>query len=219
MAKSTLAPSLSLDDDGESLMAWFQANGKLIGLVAGGAVVVAAGVLFWRSSENTKKERASAALGSAQAAFAQGEWAKAAPELEKVATRYAGTMAGAQAAMLQAQALFEQANFKAGMAALEAGLKAAPAESRGSFHGLMASGAEGLGDWAGAAGHYAQAAALAASPAEKGLLQAAQARALTRAGKPGEALTLWKSLAADESSPVTQEARVRIGELVASGAK
>jgi predicted negative regulator of RcsB-dependent stress response len=219
MAKSPTAPSLSLDDDGESLMDWLQANGRLVGMVVGGAVAVAAAVLLWRSSVNTKTTRASTALSTAQLPFQAGDYKSAETELAKVSTRYAGTMAGAQAAMLQGQALFEQGKFKEGVAALQAGMQAAPADAKASFLQLLAVGAEGLNDWTAAAKHYADAVVATSAGSEKALMQASQARALTKAGKPAEAMAIWRSLAADEAGPVVQEARVRIGELLAAGVK
>ncbi|MCU0648504.1 MAG: tetratricopeptide repeat protein [Gemmatimonadaceae bacterium] len=219
MAKSPTAPALSLDDDGESLLEWFQANSRTVGIVAGVLVAGVAGTLLWRSSVSTKLNRASAALSTAQTPFLAGDYKSAESELAKVATRYAGTMSGAQAAMLQAQAMFEQGKYKEGVAALEAARKAAPAEASASFHQLLGVGAEGQNDFAAAAKHYAEAATGTAAAGEKALLQASQARALTKAGRPAEALALWRSLAVDESGAVVQEARVRIGELVAAGTK
>jgi predicted negative regulator of RcsB-dependent stress response len=219
MAKSSSAPALSLDDDGESLLEWLQANSRLIGIVGGVAVAAFAGTMLWRSSVNTKLTRASAALSTAATPFQVGDYKSAETELGKVATRYAGTMAGAQAALLQAQAMFEQGKFKEGVAALEAARKGAPSEAAGSFLNLLAVGTEGLGDWNAAAKHYSAAAKLAPAGSERALLQAAEARALTRAGRQSEALALWRSLAADENGAVVQEARVRIGELMAAGTK
>lgn len=219
MAKSPSAPVLSLDDDGESLVDWLQANSRVVLSVLGGAAVIAAAVVLWRSSVSTKMSRASAALSTAQLPFQAGDYKSAETELAKVATRYAGTMAGAQAAMLQAQAMFEQEKFKDGVAALQKGMAAAPAEAKASFQQLLAVGAEGLGDWAGAAKLYSDAAAATSAGSEKALLQASQARALTKAGKGAEAMVIWRSLASDESGPVVQEARVRMGELMAAGVK
>jgi hypothetical protein len=219
MAKSSSAPALSLDDDGESLVDWLQANGRTVSMVAGGAVVIAAAVMLWRSSVTTKMNRASAALSTAQLPFQAGDYKSAETELAKVATRYAGTMAGAQAAMLQGQAMFEQEKFKEGVATLQQAMSSAPAESKASFQQLLAVGAEGTGDWAGAAKLYADAAVATAAGSEKALLQASQARALTKAGKGAEAMVLWRSLSSDEAGPVVQEARVRIGELIAAGVK
>jgi predicted negative regulator of RcsB-dependent stress response len=219
MAKSSPVPALSLDDDGASVMDWLQANGRMVGMVIGGAAVIAAAVVLWRSSVSTKMARASAALSTAQVPFQAGDYKSAETELTKVATRYAGTMAGAQAAMLQGQAMFEQGKFKEGVAALQKAMAGAPSDTKASFQQLLAVGAEGLNDWAGAAKLYADAAAATSAGSEKALLQASQARALSMAGKSAEALVIWRSLAADESGPVVQEARVRIGELVAGGAK
>lgn len=203
------------DDPLESFAHWFQNNVKPIGYVVGAAVVVGAGVLFYRSSENTKRERASAALYEAQAPFAQGKFDEAESALAKVVTRYGATSSGQQAAMLLAQVFYEQKKYDEGIDKLKQAVGSASVEFRPSMEALIAAGYEMKTDFVQAADHYAKATAATQFVAEKRTFQASQARSLMAAGKNDEARALWESLAQFDGDPIQAEANIRLGELAA----
>lgn len=212
---SRSAQSSSSEDALESLSTWFQTNSKLIGGVLGGAAVVGALIVGYRSWTGSTREKASAALYQAQGAFAEGKWAEAQASLEKVATRYSGTASGQQAAVLAAQAMYEQKKYDEGIKALEKAAGSASSDFKSSIEALIAAGYEMKGSWNDAATHYGKAADAAPFPADKHQYQASQARSLQAAGKSADARKLWEALAAIDGDPVQQEANVRLGELSA----
>ena len=99
------------DDPMENFTAWLQMNAKPVGIVVGVLAVATAAILIFRASEASKRERASAALYTAQAPLSEGKLPEAASELQKVIQRYSGTLAGQQATLLLAQVHYEQRQF------------------------------------------------------------------------------------------------------------
>jgi predicted negative regulator of RcsB-dependent stress response len=217
MAQATRSSqsSVTSDDPIESLSSWFQSNSKVIGGVIGGAAVVGALIVGYRSWTGSTREKASAALYQAQAPFAEGKLDEARTALEKVATRYSGTASGQQASVLLAQALYEQKKYDEGIKGLEKALSGASSDFKASIESMIASGYEFKQAWNDAAAHYAKAAAASPFAADKHQYEASQARSLTLAGKTAEAKKLWESLAQMDGEPIQQEARVRLGELAA----
>lgn len=203
--------------DTESLTDSLAQYSRPIGI---GALVVAAavgGTVIWQRTQASNSAKAESAYFEASRAFEQGDLEKAAKELEKVATRYAGYAGGHQAAMLQAQALYQQGKFAEGMKLLE-GLKTGP-EFEAARHALLAAGAEDMGKFEDAAGHYEAASKVAVFDLDKQQYRADQARALMQAGKRDASIKLWTELAQNEKSPFSTEAKVRLGELLAQAAK
>jgi len=198
----------------DSLGHWLRVNQKVVSLVAGGVVLVGAGVFIWQKSAETKIQNAERAFFQAQAATAANP-ANAGAELEKVATRYAGTSAGDRAALLSAQSLLTQGKTADALRKLEA-LSAAGGANRlgATLHTLMAAAYEEVNKPAEAAKAYLAAAAVTVGDA-KVQRKADAARAFTAAGSKAEALKLWTDLAKDERGPLAAEARVRLGELAA----
>ncbi|WP_337170697.1 CDC27 family protein [Gemmatimonas aurantiaca] len=217
MAQATRSSSTAhiSDDPMENVAHWLQANAKPIVYAVGAAAVVAAAVFVYRSTAETKREKASAALYEAQAPFAQGKFDDAQKALEKVTDRYASTSSGQQAAILLAQVHYEQKKYDDGIKVLEKALGSSTTEFKASMESLIAGGYEMKGDMSKAADHYAKAAAATPFPAEKHAYEASQARSLMAAGKNDEAKTLWESLAQLDGEPVQQEANIRLGELAA----
>ncbi len=203
------------DDPIESATTWLQLNSKPILLVVGGAAVAAAAVMMYRSNMAATREKASVALYEAQAPFVQGKLPEAQRELEKVATRFANTASGQQAAILLGQALFGQNKVDEGIKSLEKALGSASPEFKSNIEALIAAGYEQKKDMVKAAEHYGKAAALAPYKSEKYNHQASQARSLMAAGKNADAKKIWEELAKLEGEPVQQEATVRLGELAA----
>jgi predicted negative regulator of RcsB-dependent stress response len=196
----------------DSLATWLKGNQKLVSLVGGGVVVAVLAVVLWQKSAETKIQNAERAFFQAQTATSQNP-ANAVAELEKVATRYAGTSAGDRAALLMAQSMMTAGKTPEAMQKLEALAAGGGAARLGStLQTLMAAGYENLNKPAEAAKAYLAAAATSLGDA-KLQRQADAARAFMAAGNQAEALKLWQELGKDENGPLAAEARVRIGEL------
>src|SRR5687767_8978594 len=108
-----------IETEGWTFFDWIQANTRAITI--GAAIVVAGGVGYWfyvRSAE-IKRQNAERGLNQAKQSLAAGNSALAQTDLQRVATRYKGTPAGAQSAMLLAQIEYEQGKFAEGLKHLE----------------------------------------------------------------------------------------------------
>ncbi len=196
----------------DSLASWFKSNQKIVSIALGGLVVAAAAIVIWQKSADTKIDNAERAFFTAQTAASQNP-ANAATELEKVATRYAGTSAGDRATLLLAQSLMSSGKTADALKKLEA-LSASGGASRlgSTLQTLMAAAYENLNRPADAAKAY-----LAAADASFGdakiQRQADAARAYMAAGNNAESMKLWTELAKDDKGPLAAEAHVRLGEL------
>ena len=204
----------------QSFAEWLEANSRLVGI--GAAVVVLAGVGYWfylRSAE-IKRQNADRGLSQAKQSISAGNPALAESDLQKVASRYKGTAAGAQAAMLLAQLEFTQNKPAEGLKALEpyqSGSAAGP--SLPAIWSLTGDGQLASGKPADAANSYQKAAEATSMPGEKAIFQSKAARALMLAGKNSEAQAIWQKLVDDPNAlPVRNEAEVRLGELSAKTA-
>jgi tetratricopeptide (TPR) repeat protein len=171
------------------------------------------GYWYYERSETLKAQRGESAYFQARQSAAAGNLPLAISDLQKVAARYDGTGAGAQASMTLAQALYQQKRFKEGIAALKKSEAKAPSDFRSSIHVLEADGYEDLKDFVAAAEQYKVAAKETRFPADKAQYQAAAARDYMVAGKTEEAKAIWTELAKDETGPMAAEAKVRLGEL------
>jgi predicted negative regulator of RcsB-dependent stress response len=133
--------------------------------------------------------------------------------LEQLVSRYAGTPAGTQGVLRLAQVLYEQGKHQEGVDRLEQALED---HGSGPFQVAMlqlaAAGYESLGRPADAAVRYVQAAEETDLEGEGAELRARAARAFGAAGNKAEAIRLWEELLA-EGGPLTNEARIRLGEL------
>ena len=197
----------------DSLASWFKANQKLVSIALGGLAAVAVGIVVWQKSADTKIDNAERAFFAAQTATAQNP-AMAATELEKVATRYAGTSAGDRAALLAAQAMMTDGKSADALKKLEE-LAAAGGTARlgATLQTLLAAAYENLNKPTDAAKAYLAAAATSFGDA-KAQRQADAARAYMSAGNSVEAIKLWTELSKDEKGPLAAEAHVRLGELI-----
>jgi predicted negative regulator of RcsB-dependent stress response len=209
-----------IETEGWSFGDWIQANTKAIGI--GAAVVAVAAVAGWfylRSAE-LKRLNAERSLSQAKQALAAGNAALAQNDLQRVATRYKGTPAGAQAAMVLAQLHYDQGKIPDGLKALEAYQTASAAgPNLSSVLALTGDGHMASGDAPGAASAYQRAAEATRYPGERTMYLAKAGRALMAAGKTAEARTIWERLANDpEAVLVRSEAEIRLGELSAQPA-
>jgi len=197
----------------DSLATWLKRNQKLVSIITGGVVVLVLGVVVWKKSAETKIENAERAFFQAQTATARNP-ATASAELEKVATRYAGTSAGDRAALLMAQSMMTAGKTPEAMKKLEALAADGGSKRLGStLQTLMAAGYENQNKPSDAAKAYMAAAAMSTGDA-KAQRHADAARAFMAAGNANEAIKLWQELGKDERGPLAAEARVRLGELM-----
>lgn len=197
----------------DSLVAWFNKNQKLVSFGLGGLAVAAIAIVVWQRSAQTRINNAEQAFFKAQTATAQNPTI-AASELEKVATRYAGTSAGDRAALLAAQSLMTQGKTADALKNLEA-LAAAGGTARlgATLQTLLAAAYENLNKPGEAAKAYLAAAATSYGDG-KAQRQADAARAYMAAGNTVEAIKIWTELGKDEKGPLSAEAHVRLGELI-----
>jgi tetratricopeptide (TPR) repeat protein len=208
-------PTKRFGADEESFTEWFVLHKREVswGLIA--LAIVVLGYWYYERSEALKAQRAETAYFQARQAAAAGNLPLAVSDLQKVAARYDGTRAGAQASITLAQALYQQKKYKEGIAALKKAEGKAPADFKSSMHALESAGYEELKDFVTAAAQYEVAAKETRYPADKAQYQAAAARDYMAAGKTEEAKALWTELAKDETGPMAAEAKVRLGELLA----
>jgi predicted negative regulator of RcsB-dependent stress response len=193
---------------------WLRANGRAVGVGIALIVAAAIGSVLWRSTERGKADRAERAFFEAQAA-AQGEPAAAERALRPLVSRYDGTAGGAQALLLLVQSLYDQGKYQDGLTAL--GGSKVPDEFADGVQLLRAAGLEGAGRPAEAAKLYEQlAGASDVVPRRRDELRAAAARAHEVAGDRAAALRLWQQIVTANASQMTDEARVRVGELSAA---
>ena len=212
-------PPVDIEERAHSLLDWAQTN--LRAVLLGLAIVVAAGIGVWLyvATQANKEQRASSELARASGAVAAGNFALAETDLSRVVQQYGGTDAGKQAALLLSEALYGQGKYQQGIDALQPHADRAPDYLRTAFRSQIAAGYEELGNFAEAAQAYLRAAESARFDADRSILRADAARAFTLAGNATAAREIWEAEASDETSPVREEARVRLGEMTAQAAR
>jgi len=208
-------PTKRFGADEESLSDWLMLHKREVSWAVIALAIAVLGYWYYERSETLKAQRAESAYFQARQSAAAGNLPLAISDLQKVAARYEGTRAGAQASMTLAQALYQQKRFKEGLAALKKAEAKAPSDFKPSIHILEADGYEELKDFIAAADQYKVAAKETRFPADKAQYQAAAARDYMVAGKTEEAKAIWTELAKDETGPMAAEAKVRLGELLA----
>lgn len=207
------------DDPLENATVWAQANTKPILMGVAGVVAIAAAVFAYRYLSQDKIEKSSSALYVAQGPLLEGRLPEAQAALQKVANQYSGTAAGLQANLLLAQVLYDQKQYQGGIDMLIKARGSATRETGASFDAMTAAGYEGLGNLEKAAEFYGKASSSSTNNHDRDNNKLSQARSLMLAGKSAEAKKLFEELAADDASPLAQEARVRLGELAGAGVK
>jgi len=208
-------PTKRLNADEESFTEWFMLHKREVSWAVIALAVAVLGYWYYQRSEALKAQRAETAYFQARQSAAAGNLPLAVSDLQKVANRYDGTRAGAQASITLAQALYQQQKFKEGIAALKKAEGKAPSDFRPSIHVLEATGYEELKDFVVAAEQYKVAATQTRFPDDKAQYQAAAARDYSAGGKPEDAKAIWTELAKDDTGPMAAEAKVRLGELLA----
>jgi predicted negative regulator of RcsB-dependent stress response len=216
MTKTGAAAGPAFDDRAESAMDWARENGKPIGIGLAVLAVAAIGWFGMKQYRNSQADQAEAALNRARQSYSQGNLPLAQTDLRRVITRFGGSAAGSQASMLLAQVYYEQGKADSGLKVLTDGDPANTDEA--AFEALKGAGLEQKKEYAQAAERYRAAANATDAKIAKERYLADAARALTSAGNKAEAAKLWSSLATDNTSTFAAEAKVRLGELVATPA-
>lgn len=214
-------PRPTTEPKAESFLDWFRINTRIVTIAA---VVVAAAVFgfwFYNRSNVLKAENADRRLLAAKQSLNSGNLPLAQSDLKKVADQYAGTSAGAEAGMLLAQVKLEQNDNQGAATTLrELAAKNETGPYATSIRALLGDALSQLGKPAEAAAEYERASTLTQAPNERALLLAKIGRAYTAAGNTAKAREAWEALANQSDAPsMATEARVRLGELLATGAK
>ena len=215
-----MAQQQIIETEGWSFFDWIQANTRAITI--GAIIVVAGGAGYWfyvRSAE-IKRLNAERGLNQAKQSMAAGNAALAATDLQRVAARYKGTSAGAQAAMLLAQHNFDQDKFDEGLKILTPyQTSGAAGRNLAAIWSLTGDGLLSQAKVDEAVAAFRKAADATKYPGEKAVYLSKAARSLQMAGKNAEARDLWERLKRDpEASLVHSEAEVRLGELASQTA-
>jgi predicted negative regulator of RcsB-dependent stress response len=201
--------------DEDSITEWTILHKREVTWTIVAIALIAGGVWYYDRSRALRAQRAETQYFQARQAVAAGNLPLGVSDLQKVASRYAGTAGGTQAALTLAQTLYDQQKFKDGVAALKMVEGQAPSYFKVSVHVLEAAGYEQLKDFVSAANEYRAAADATKFPADRAEYQASAARDFMAAGKTDEARAIWAQLAKDETGPAAAEAKVRLGEVIA----
>jgi tetratricopeptide (TPR) repeat protein len=217
-----MTPQQTFESDNESwsLVDWMQTNTRVLGIGAAIVAVAAVGYWFYMRSAEIKRLNAERGLNQAKQSAAAGNIPLAQSDLQRVASRYAGTQAGAQAALILAGMRFDEGKFADGLKILEpyqnasnAGPSLSPVWSLTGDGWLLSAKLDQAVD------AYQKAADASPYPGQKAVYRAQAARAYMAAGKNAEAKALWEKLASDPSAiSVHNEAQIRLGELSAAPA-
>lgn len=206
------APLAALNDDaGETVMEWARQNQKplAIGSIVVAAIAVVA--VLWSASAAKKEANASRALMAHEATVRSGNIALAQSDLRDFLGRYSGTKAAINGRILLAKVYLDDSKVDSAIATLDQ--VGSPGPFAVSFNMIRGSALEQANRPAEAAAAYEAAAAGTPSDATKASLLADAARAYQTAGQVDDARRIWTAIAADDSSPMAGEARVRLGEL------
>ena len=204
----------------ESFMDWFHVNSRWVGIGAVIALAAIAGTWYTMRAKAIKLENADRQLLVAKQSVASGNVPLAESDLQKVADRYAGTTAGAEAGLMLGQLRLQKGDYQGaadylkGLSARLEGPNAAAAKA------LLGDAYSQLNKPAEAAAEYESAAQTTNMPSEKAFYLARAGNAYMAANKNAEARKIWEILSKQEdNSSVAAEARVRLGAMTAQPAQ
>ena len=215
-----MAQQQLIESEGWSFFDWIQANTRAVTIGAVLVVAGGAGYWFYTRSLDIKRLNAERGLNQAKQSMAAGNAALATTDLQRVATRYKGTPAGAQAAMLLAQYDFDQDKFDDGLKVLQPyQTSGAAGRNLGAIWSLTGDGLLSQAKVDEAVAAFRKAADATTYPGERAVYLSKAARSLQMAGKNAEAKEIWERLKKDpEASLVHSEADIRLGELTSQTA-
>jgi predicted negative regulator of RcsB-dependent stress response len=204
----------------ESFMDWFHVNSRWVGI--GAVIALAAVAVTWyvMRSNAIKLENADRQLLVAKQSMASGNAPLAESDLQKVADRYSGTTAGAEAGLLLGQLRMEKGDYKGAADFLKGFSAKLDGPNAAAAKGLLGDAYSQLQKPAEAAAEYEAAAATTTMVSEKAFYLARAGNAYAAANKNAEARKIWEALAKQDDNPAAAaEARVRLGALTAQPAQ
>ena len=205
----------------ESFVDWFRINSRLVSIGAVVVIAVAFGIWFYNRSVVLKNENADKKLMAAKQSIGSGNIPLAQTDLKRVADQYASTSAGAEAGMLLAQLKLDQGDYAGAVTSLKdltSRISSGPYAA--SLRALLGDAYAQLGKPAEAAAEYDRASQLTSMPNERALLLSKVGRAFAAAGNHDKARQAWEALSAQQDNQaLAAEARLRLGELLATGSK
>jgi len=205
----------------ESFLDWFRINSRMVSVGAIIVVAVAFGVWFYNRSAALKIENADKRLLSAKQSLSTGNIPLAQTDLKRVADSYPGTSAGAEAGMLLAQLKLDQDDYQGANAALkDLTSKITSGPYAAALRALLGDSYAQLGKPAEAAAEYERAASMTTMPNERAWYLSKVGRAYAAAGNHDKERAAWEALAAQQDNAgLAAEAKIRLGELLATSAK
>jgi predicted negative regulator of RcsB-dependent stress response len=209
---------MSVDTEPGSVLDLLRRASKPAAFVVAAAAVITTGVYFYRQSKQAEALRAEQTLFEAQTSLANGNRALAESDLQKLIQRSPNTPAAAQASAQLATLRYEDGKFDEGVALAQRALDKAPGHMKPGLHALLAAGYEDQRKNAEAAAEYRKAAEATEFDLDRQKYLSDAARALMAAGNAAEARKIWEELSTNELSPLSGEARVRLGEMSAKPA-
>jgi predicted negative regulator of RcsB-dependent stress response len=214
-------PDTAPQPKAESFLDWFRINSRLVSIGAVVVIAAAFGVWFYNRSVALKNDNADKKLVAAKQSIGSGNIPLAQTDLKKVADQYAGTSAGAEAGMLLAQLKLDQGDYAGAVTSLKdltSRISSGPYAA--SLRALLGDAYVQLQKPADAAAEYERASQLTSMPNERALLMAKVGRAYAAAGNHDKARRTWEALAVQQDNQaLAAEARLRLGELLATGTK
>lgn len=200
----------------ESFMDWFHVNSRWVGIGAVVALAAIAGTWYYMRANAIKLENADRQLLAAKQSVASGNAPLAESDLQKVADRYAGTTAGAEAGLLLGQLRLQKGDFQGAADYLKTLAGKLDGPNAASAKGLLGDAYSQLGKSAEAAAEYEAAATTTKMPSEKAFYLARAGNAYMAANKNAEARKIWEALSKQQdNAAVAAEARVRLGAMTA----
>ena len=207
-------PATPTQPKAESFVDWFHINSRLVTI--GVVVVGLAAFGFWFVQRTSLNETINSdkQLLMAKQSLASGNAPLAESDLKKVADKYAGKPAGAEAAMLLAQLKMDRGDYAGAAEWLREKTGKVSGPNAPAMHALLGDALGQLDKPAEAAAEYERAAGLTAMRNEKSFYLIRAGRANMAAGKTAESKKIYEGLAAQsDNEAVATEARVRLGEL------
>jgi tetratricopeptide (TPR) repeat protein len=219
MTRTGAAARPTVEEHTETFVEWAQDHTRELSFGVLAVVTIAAAAWLYGYSTRRNMVRAEVLLNEAETSLAAQRVPEAQTRLERLVRGYDGTPAAGQGLLRLAQVLYDQGKFSEGVSQLE---QAFGEYDTGPFavavRQMAGAGYEQMNNPATAAERYAEAAGKSDLEAERDQLVARSARAWADAGRKDEALRLWRQIVAKPSSPMANEARIRIGELTATPA-
>jgi predicted negative regulator of RcsB-dependent stress response len=204
----------------EGFMDWFHVNSRWVGIGAIVALAAIGGTWYAMRAKTIKLENADRQLLVAKQSVASGNLPLAESDLQKVADRYAGTTAGAEAGLMLGQLRLQKGDYQGAATYLKGLVPKLDGPNAAAAKGLLGDSYSQLNQPAEAAAEYESASSTTTMPSEKVFYLARAGNAYMAAGKNADARRIWEALAKQEDNPgAAAEAKIRLGALTAQPAR